>query len=142
MAKPSLASTKFGQTKFGHYQVWSDFVVKVGGGGGEGGEEGWFQRSGLTPGGVAVRVGPRSGGEGARRVVSRRVGGPKFRVFSPLPPQFSFVLPSFGVFSWNLGSVLRAGTLKCARLEFWGCRVKPRRLSRLYEKICVNCLVF
>ena len=54
--------------------------------------------------------GRRRGGErtfrvGPRRVGPRRVGDPKFRVFFPLPPQFSFILPSLG------------GLL----VEFWWC---------------------
>ena len=55
---------------------------------------------------------------------------PKLRVFffDPSPaPIFRFFFSSLGVFSWNFGGVWSAGTLKCARLEFSGCRVKPRR---------------
>ena len=43
-------------------------------------------------------------------------GPPKISLFFPLPPQFSFFLPSFGVFSWNFGGVLRPGPLKCGVL--------------------------
>ena len=49
-----------------------------------------------------------SEGWGSEGEESRRVGSPKFRAFSP---------PSLGVFSWNFG-----WALKCARLEFSGCR--------------------
>ena len=42
------------------------------------------------------RVEPRTQKNGPRRVELRRVGGPKFRAFFPLPPQFSFILPSLG----------------------------------------------
>ena len=65
-----------------------------------------------------------------RRVGPRRVGagGPHFRAFFTLPPHFSFFLPSTGCllveFWWWF---LKAGTLTCARLEFSGCRVEPRR---------------
>ena len=41
----------------------------------------------------------------------------------------SFLSLSLGVFSWNFGGVGSAGALKCARLEFSGCRVKPRPFS-------------
>ena len=64
---------------------------------------------------------------GPRRVGPRRVRGPKFRAFFPLPPPFRSFCVSLGVFSWNFGGLLKAGTLKCARLEFSGCRVNPRR---------------
>ena len=43
--------------------------------------------------------------------------------------QFSFFLPLVGVFSLNFGCV-EAGSLKCARLDFSGCCVKPRRPRR------------
>ena len=68
------------------------------------------------------KVGPRR--EEPRRVEPRRVGGPKFRFFFPLLPQFSFFFLSLGVLAWNFGGVRSAGALKCARLEFSGCRVR------------------
>ena len=40
-----------------------------------------------------------------RRVGPLRVGGPTFRAFSPLPPQFFFPSLSLGVLSWNFGGV-------------------------------------
>ena len=47
-------------------------------------------------------------------------------VFFPLQPQFFFLSSLFwGVFSWNDGGVLKRGALRCALLEFSGCRVKP-----------------
>ena len=53
-------------------------------------------------------------------------GPPKFRSF-PLPPQF----PSLGGHvRGNLVVFLKAGTLKCARLEFSCCRVKPRQTTK------------
>ena len=67
-------------------------------------------------------------GVGARRVGARRVGGPKFRVFFSLPPEISFFLLSlWGGLLVEFWWFLNAGTLKCARLEFSGCRVKPRQ---------------
>ena len=63
------------------------------------------------------RVGPPKGGGGGG-------GGPKISLFFPSPPQYSFFYLSFGVLSLNFGGVLEAGTLKCARLEFSGCRVR------------------
>ena len=41
-----------------------------------------------------------------------------------LPPQFSFFLPSWGSFRGMLVVFEAAGALKCARLEFSGCRVR------------------
>ena len=53
---------------------------------------------------------------------------PKFRSFFSLSRRkIRSFLPSLGVFSLNFGGVLKTKTLKCARLEFSGCRVKPRR---------------
>ena len=53
--------------------------------------------------------------------------GPKFRAFFSLSRRkIRSFLPSLGVFWWNFGGVLSVGALKCARLEFSGCRVKPR----------------
>ena len=65
------------------------------------------------PKGGAPKGGAPEGGH--RMLGPRRVGGPKFRAFfSPLPPQFSFFLPS-------LGSVL---------VKFWWC------LKRRDPQIC------
>ena len=50
-----------------------------------------------------------------------------FALFFSLSHRISFFLLSLEVFSLNFGGVLKAGALKCARLEFSGCRVKPRR---------------
>ena len=47
-------------------------------------------------------------------------------VFNILPAPIFVHFPLLGVFSWNFGGVLDAGALKCAGLEFSGCRVKPR----------------
>ena len=47
--------------------------------------------------------------------------------FFPLPPQFSFFLPSPGGPFVEFWCCLKRRALKCARLEFSGCRVKPRR---------------
>ena len=50
-------------------------------------------------------------------------GPPKIsRFFFPLPLPFSLFFSLSGVFSWKFGGVWSAGTLKCARLEFSGCR--------------------
>ena len=52
---------------------------------------------------------------------------PKFRsFFSLLPPQFFSFFPLFWSFRCIL-VFLKAGALKCAHLEFSGCRVKPQR---------------
>ena len=47
------------------------------------------------------------------------------RLSFPLPPQFSFFLYFIGGLLVEFCGVWRAGALKCARLEFSGCRVKP-----------------
>ena len=52
-----------------------------------------------------------------------RWGGPKISLFSPLPTQFYFFLPSSG----SSSGVRSAGSLKCARLEFSSCHVNRRR---------------
>ena len=81
------------------------------------------------PEGGARKLGGRmvclkGGGPHSQRVRAPKSGasrGPKFRAFfSLLSPTFSFLFSRFLVF----GS---AGALKCARLEFSGCHVKPRR---------------
>ena len=57
-----------------------------------------------------------------------KVGGPKMsRFFNLSRHNFQQFFSLLGVFSWNFGGVWGAGTLKCARMEFPGCRVKPRR---------------
>ena len=76
----------FGQNNFGQYQVWPDFVFKVGRGGGRGGGRreggGLGVRAGPGSGACPGRVGPGGGpGGGAVRVGSpegvwRRDGGP------------------------------------------------------------------
>ena len=71
------------------------------------------------------------GGPNLEIVGPRRVGGPKFRSFSSLfRHRFALFVSLWGVFSWNFGGVLKRLGLKCARLEFSGCCVKPRRLQR------------
>ena len=62
-------------------------------------------------------MGPQKGGE----------SGKISRFFSLSRHSFHSFLPLLGVFSWNFGICGSAGALKCARLEFSGCRVKPRR---------------
>ena len=51
-------------------------------------------------------------------------GAQNFALFFPLPPPFRSFCVYPGVCSWNFGGVGSAGTLKCARLEFSGCRVR------------------
>ena len=71
-------------------------------------------------GGARRSGGPKRGGPkgGGPKGGGPKGGGPKFRTFFPLP----FFA---GFFSWNFGGVESARTLKSARLEFSGCRVKP-----------------
>ena len=73
---------------------------------------------------------------GPRRVGPRRVGNPKFRAFFPFPATV-FILFSLSCwsFSWNFGGVWSAGTLKCARLEFSGCCVKPRQIWTTWHSV-------
>ena len=81
---------------------------------------------GSRPSKSEIFVGPAEGGA-PDCWAPRRVGGSKIsRFFVPLPPQFSFFLPLLGVVSLNFG-VNEGRDLKCARLEFSGCRVKPGR---------------
>ena len=52
----------------------------------------------------------------------RKVGAQNFALFLSLSlRKIRSFLPSLGVFSWNFGGV-SARALKCARLEFSGCR--------------------
>ena len=51
-------------------------------------------------------------------------GGPKFRAFFPSPATVFILFSLFWSFSWNFGGVQSTGALKCARLEFSGCRVR------------------
>ena len=72
------------------------------------------------------KIGPRR--VGPRRVGPRRVGGPKFRVFIPSPTTSFALFLSHCVSSRGFLVVFgSAGAVKCARLEFSGCCVKPRR---------------
>ena len=74
-----------------------------------------------TPKGGALKGGAPKGG-------APNFGGPKISLFFlPLPTPFSFFLPSWGSFRGILVVFGSAGALKCARLEFPGCRVKRRR---------------
>ena len=67
-----------------------------------------------------------------RQTALRRTAQNFALFFFPLPPHCSFFLPSLGgpfvEFWWCF---LKASTLKCARLEFSGCRVKPRQMETM-----------
>ena len=96
----------------------------------------WEKSKGWAPKGDSKELGPRGGaqkgggpegcGPKPRKSLGPKVGAPKFRVLFPLPTPFSLFFSLSGVFSWTLAVFLKAGTLKFARLEFSGCRVKPR----------------
>ena len=75
------------------------------------------ERRGPNPEKVEARRAPLEG-RGGRRVEPGGMG-----------PEGSGA-HSLGVFSWKFGGVWSAGTLKCARLEFSGCRVTPRERKR------------
>ena len=84
----------------------------------------------------AVRVGPG-------RVGLSKGGEPKISRFFHLPQQFSFFLPSLGGLLIEFGWCLKRGALKCAHLEFSGCRVKPGPKSRRRVVLCfVFCVLF
>ena len=77
------------------------------------GPEGWGPRRVGGPEGWARRVGPQ------------RVGGPKFRACFFLSHHHFALFVSLWVSSRSILVVFEVpGTLKCARLEFSGCRVK------------------
>ena len=66
-----------------------------------GGPEGWRPKPRKSG---APRVEAPKGG--AQKGGAQKGGGPKIsRVFSLLPPQFSFFFLSLGVLSWNFGGV-------------------------------------
>ena len=118
--------TDFGQSRFGHPDLTkSIWIVCVCHGG--------AQRVGPTQKNRAPKVGAPKGGP-------RRVGEQNFTVFFSFfrPHSRSFYL-SLGVFSWNFGGVSSARALSCARLEFSGCHVKPRRPRSRAERIGPQC---
>ena len=72
------------------------------------GREGWCPE-GWGPGLLGPELGPegwRFEGPNLEKVWPRRVGGPKFRAFFPLPPLFSFFLRLLGVVSFEFGGVI------------------------------------
>ena len=86
-----------------------------------GGSKGGGSKGGSPKGGAPKGSGSKGG--------ARRVGGPKFRAFFPLSRHHchSF-LPSLGGLIVEFWWCFEAPEpLKSARLEFLGCRVKPRR---------------
>ena len=91
-----------------------------------GAPKGWgAERWGAPKGG-----GPEPGKGGAPKGRGpRRVGRPKIsRFFFPFPATVSlFLCLSGGLLVGILVVFGSAGAVKCARLEFSGCRVKPRR---------------
>ena len=90
-----------------------------------GGPKGGARRSGGPKGGAPQRGGSKGGGT--------KSGGLKFRDFPLSRSHFRSFSISLGVFSWNFGGVWSARTLNGARLEFSGCRVKPRRKKKKGE---------
>ena len=78
--------------------------------------------------------GPKGGDPNPEEVGVRTVGAPKgggpniSRFFFPSPVgNFALLSLSLGVFSWFFGGVWKRRAVKCARLDFSGCRVNPRR---------------
>ena len=97
---------------------------------GRGGPKGGARRNVRGPrGGVGVRrVGARRVGH--RSVGARRRWAQNFALFFHSPATIFFLSSlSWGSSRGNL-VFWSAGTLKCAHLEFSGCRVKPRRPQR------------
>ena len=104
--------TDSGQSRFGHPDL-TNFGQSIFG-------------SGVCHGGTP-RVGlkPR---KRPRRVGPRRVGPQISHFFFPSPaPIFALFVSLWGSSRGFLVVFGSAGAVKCARLEFWGCRVKPRR---------------
>ena len=137
LARPMLAKTNFGQFKLFpilwanpilpiqfwpiHFWIW---CVCHGGwkfGAPKNGarrvrHEGWGAWGGVGP--------ERWGPEG---------WGPEGCFFSVSCSHFRSFCLSLGVFSWFLVVFGSAGAVKCARLEFSGCRVKPRNVACLLD---------
>ena len=155
LAKPDFHPylAVFGQTEYGQYHIWPNLTGRIwptlfdriwpdriwpfffwlGGG-----RVGWCGPKGWGPKGWGPEVvggpkvgarwgGGRSGwGPNPEKVGPRRVEGPKFRAFFSLSrPKFLLSSLSGGSFRGILVVFLKAGALKCARLEFSGCCVKP-----------------
>ena len=129
----SLAKCSIGQIRFGQMRPNKDGQIRFGqmrsrpcqGGGSSNG--GGRKGGGPTQEKVGARmVGART--LGARTVEARRVGAQNFALFFPSPATIVFL---FSLSCWSFRGILvvfeAPGTLKCARLEFSGCRVKPRR---------------
>ena len=96
----------------------------AGGGPGGGGPGGGRSGGGAPKGGALKGVAPKGGTPKGGTPKGR---GPKFRVFF-FPPATIFFLSflSSGSFRGILVVFLKRGALKCVRLEFSGCRVKPQ----------------
>ena len=134
MARPILAKANSGQSNSGQSNFlantffWPIFLMSWWG------PKGWGAKprksGGPKGGGLSRRPKPRKSGgpRGGAQKGARTVGAQNFALFSPLPPQFFLLFSiSFGLFRGILVVFGSAGALKCARLEFSGCRVKPRR---------------
>ena len=77
---------------------------------------------------MAQRVGPKPRKKTGQRVGPRRVGAQNFALSFPSLAAISLFLISLCVFFVGFLVVFgSAGAVKCARLEFSGCRVKPGR---------------
>ena len=129
----NFGQTRFGQTKFGQHHI---LVLKVG----------WEAGSGGRWSGSGPRRGKASKGEGPEPRNMRPKGQPEgweaqnVALFFPLPPQFSFCLPSLGGLLVEFWWCLRRRGLKCASLGF---RVKTRLqeppLVADHEPLAVHC---
>ena len=131
-----MGVTKFGKPSLAN-QVWPTLWVGGGPGRGPEGEAPNPEKSGPEGGGAtkggAPKVGPCR--VGPRRVGLPSLGGPKFRAFFPLPPQFSFFLLSLGGPSRGiLGGVLKRRGPEMCTFGLSGCRVKPPVWRAFHEE--------
>ena len=81
-----------------------------------GGSKGGCSKGGCSKGGGSKgggSKGPWGGGPNPEKMGSRRVGGPKFRAFFPLPPQNSFFSPSLVGLFVGFWCLKRRGAQMC-----------------------------
>ena len=126
-----LAKANFGQSQFLANPIFGQSIFLVSWWGPEKGG-GQTQKKVWAPKGGAPKLWPEGVGPrrvwGPPRVGSPNGGGPKISRFFSLSRHSLLFFPSLvSLFRGIFGGVWSAGALKCARLEFSGCRVKPRR---------------
>ena len=110
---------EFGQFDFGQFRFRLEFLRPKPRKGPKGSPKGGSRRVEALEGGSPGA--PEGGGPnlekvGPRRVEPRRVGGPKFRAFFPIPATIFFILSLSWVLPWIMVVFLKVGAVKCARL--------------------------